>query len=69
MYPISLLIALILSSHVLLELLPWRVGAEKRDMLPKISWHDFDLLQTDIGGDDLITGDRDKNPCKVEADL
>ena len=48
---------LVSSSPVLVELLPKRGGAEKRDKLPKISSHAFNLLQTDKGGDDL-TSDR-----------
>ena len=45
-------------------------GAEKHDNLPKTSLHAFNLLQTDIGGDDLIaTGDGDKDTCKVETGL
>ena len=54
---------------MLVELLSWRVGAEKFDKLPKISLCAFNLLQTDIGGDDLTeTGDGDKDTCKVETD-
>ena len=67
---ISLLRALVPSICVLVELLPWRGGAEKRYKLPKISLHAFNLLQTDIGGVDLTaTGDGDKDTCKVETDL
>ena len=54
---------------MLVELLPKRGGAEKRDKLPKISSHAFNLLQTDIGGDDVTaTRDGDKDTCKVETD-
>ena len=61
---------LIPCSRVLVELLSWRRGAEKRDKLPKISLCAFNLLQTDKGGDDLTaTGDGDKDTCKVETDL
>ena len=67
---ISLLRTLISSSRVLVELLPWRGGALKRYKYPKISLSAFNLLQTDIGGDDLTaTGDGDKDTCKVETDL
>ena len=53
---------------MLVELLPWRGDTEKRDKLPKISLHAFNLLQTDIGGDDLTaTGDGEKDTCKVET--
>ena len=57
---------------MLVELLPWRGrgGTEKRDMLPKLSLHAFNLLQTDTGGDDLTTTeDGDKDTCKVETGL
>ena len=55
---------------MLVELLPWNGGAEKRDMLPKLDLHAFNLLQTDTGGDDLTaTGDGDKDTCKVETGL
>ena len=55
---------------MLVKLLPKRGGAEKRDKLPKISSHAFNLLQTDIGGVDLTaTGDGDKDTCMVEKDL
>ena len=59
---VSLFKALKPSSHVLVELLPWRGGTEKHDMLPKISSRAFNLLQTDIGGDDsTAAGDGDKD--------
>ena len=62
--------ALIPSSAVLVELLPWRGGAEKCDKLPIISSSAFNLLQTDIGGDYLTaTRGGDKDTCKVETDL
>ena len=57
---------------MLVKLLPWRGGggAEKHDKLPKISSCAFNLFQTDIGGGDLtVTGDGDKDTCKVETDL
>ena len=55
---------------MLVDLLSWRGGAEKRDKLPKISLRASNLLQTDIGGDDLkATGEGDKDSCKVETDL
>ena len=67
---VSLLRALIPISRVLVELLPWRGGAEKRDKLPKISSHAFNLFQTDIEGDDLTAkGVGDKDTCKVETDM
>ena len=43
---------------MLVELLPWRGGTEKQDKLPKISLHAFNLLQMDIGGDDLTSNRR-----------
>ena len=60
----SLLRTLILSSCALVKLLIWRGGggAKNCDKLPKISSHAFNLLQADIGGDDLtVTGDGDKD--------
>ena len=50
---ISLLRTLVLSSPVLVELQPWRGGTERRDTLPNIRLHAFNLFLTDIGGDDF----------------
>ena len=54
----SLLRTLVLSSPVLVELWPWRGGAERRDTLPNIRSHAFNLFHTDIGGDDFTSDTR-----------
>ena len=56
--------------RVLVEFLPWRGGAEKPDLLRNLAHMLSTLLQTDTGGDDFtVTGDGDKDTCKVETGL
>ena len=54
----SLSRTLVLSSPVLVELRPWRGGAERCDTLLNIRSHAFNSFHTDIGGDDFTSHTR-----------